>query len=435
MGKQFREWNVEQEYLFPRSVKEFVPAGHLAHFVRELVVNELDLKLILNDYVEERGYPPYDPRMMTAVLLYSYTQGLYSSRKIARACEERVDFMAVSGMNAPDFRTISKFRKRHLEALGELFIQVLKLCKEAKIVKLGHVSLDGTKVQANASKGRSKSYKTLTKEERELREEVSSWFEKAEAIDADEDELYGKDRRGDELPDWVKDKSQRLKRIKEARETLENKDKEERAAREKAEKEGRKPPSKAKKRDKPQETRKHNFTDPDSEMLKTRNGYVQGFNAQIAVDAESYVIVSSDVCSAKNDLDQLIPTLDQIEDNFGRQAAELSADAGYCSEENLKELNKRNVRGYIAIGKGVPGERKKRIEPGSLVAQMSTRLKKGATRTRYRLRKRTVEPVFGTIKSARGFRQFLLRGIDSVKAEWNLVCTAHNILKLAKARA
>ncbi|MCB0311010.1 MAG: IS1182 family transposase [Bdellovibrionales bacterium] len=434
MTKKFRDWSPEQSFLLPPSVQDFVPAEHISHFIRDLVKEELDLGVILNEYPEERGYPPYDPRMMTAILLYSYSQGIYSSRKIARACAERLDFMAVSAMNQPDYRTVSKFRKRHLSALGGLFVQVLNLCKQAGLVKLGHVALDGSKVKANASKRRSKSYSHLRAQERVLREEVSSWFTKADAVDAQEDELYGQESNGDEIPEWMGNKALRLQRIREARKSLENKDRKEREDREKAEKKGKKPPSKAKKRDKPTDSRKYNFTDPDSEMLKTRDGFIQGYNTQVAVDIESYVIVSSDVCNARNDLDQLIPTLDQIENNLGKKARELSADAGYCSEENLKELQMRKVRGYIALGSGPPGEREKRIEPHSLVYQMSQRLKRGGKRSRYRFRKMTVEPVFGVIKSARGFQQFFLRGLQEVKNEWLMVCTAHNLHKLAAAR-
>lgn len=434
MAKQFRDWSTEQSFLFPPSVKDFVPEGHISHFVRELVREELDLSEILSQYEEERGYPPYDPHMMTAVLLYSYTQGVYSSRKIARSCEERLDFMSVSAMNKPNFRTISAFRKRHLEALGGLFIQVLQLCKTAKIAQIGHVALDGSKVKANASKSKSKSYKKLRKEEQELKDIVSGWFQEADAVDEQEDEEYGEELRGDELPEWVRNAEERREKIKKARETLETRHTEESKERERAVKEGRKPPTKNKKREKPSDTRKYNFTDSDSEMLRTRNGFIQGYNTQIAVDTESYVIVSSDVCNAKNDLDQLIPTLKQIEKNFGKNPKELSADAGYCSEENLKELAQRKIRGYVALGAGNPGERNKKIAPGTLTYQMGQRLRRGGKRSRYRFRKKTVEPVFGVLKSARGFQQFLLRGIKSVKNEWLLVCTAHNIHKLASAR-
>lgn len=434
MAKKFRTYSVEQTYLFPPSVKDFVPEDHLSHFIRDLVAEELDLGEILSDYKEERGYPPYDPYMMTALLLYSYSQGIYSSRKMARNCVERLDYMAVTAMNTPDFRTISKFRKRHLEALGGLFVQVLQLCKAANLVKLGHVCLDGSKVKANASKSSSKSYGKLRKEEQALQDEVSGWLKEAEACDTREDELYGQEQSGDELPKWVSNKTERLQKIRNAREVLEKMDKQEREDREKAEKTGLKPKSKTKKRDTPKDSRKYNFTDPDSEMLKTRNGFIQGYNTQIAVDAESYVIVTSDVCNAKNDLDQLVPTLDQIENNFNEQVKELSADAGYCSEENLKALYTRGVRGYIALGSGSSGDRVKTIIPKTLTYQMSQRLKKGGKRSRYRFRKFTVEPVFGVIKSARGFNSFLLRGLNSVQNEWNLVCTAHNLHKLAAAR-
>lgn len=435
MSKNFRPWSIEQSYILPRNVKDFVPSEHISHFVRDLVREELDLSEILREYEEERGNPPYDPRMMTAVLLYGYTQGVYSSRKLARNCIERLDFMAVSGVNSPDFRTIAKFRKRHLEALGGLFVQVLQLCKAADLVNLGHISLDGSKVKASASKSKSKSYKRLKAEEQYLRDVVSDWLEKAEAIDLEEDEVHGQENQGGELPDWVSDKAKRLEKIKEARQNLEKKDKKEREARKKAEKEGRKPPSKTKKRDKPTDTRSYNFTDPDSEMLRTRDGYVQGYNTQISVDTESYVIVTSDITNSRNDLNELIPTLNQVEENFGELPKELSADAGYCSEENLRELEKRKVRGYVALGNGPPGEREKAIEPGTYTYRMSQRLKKGGWRSRYHLRKKTVEPVFGVIKSARAFQQFLLRGMNSVKNEWLLVCTAHNLHKLAAARA
>lgn len=435
MSKKFRDWPINQTFLFPPSVTDFVPESHLSHFVRELVLNDLNLDEILSSYQESRGNPPYDPRMLTSVLLYGYTQGVYSSRKLARGCLERVDFMSVSGMNKPDFRTIASFRKRHLSALGGLFVQVLELCEAADLVKLGHVALDGSKVKGNASKSRNKSYKCIKEQEKAFKEEVSKWFEQAESIDSAEDDMFGADKSGDELPDWVSDKEKRIKKLEEAKRSLEKRDKEKRESREKAEKEGRKPPSKTKKRSEPKATQKYNFTDPDSVMLRSSNGgYIQGYNAQISVDTESYVIVTSDVCNANNDLEQLIPTLEQFERNFGKQAKELSADAGYCSEENLKALESRNVRGYVALGQGLPGERKKAIKPESLAHKMSLRLRKGGRKSRYHLRKMSVEPVFGNIKSARGFQQFLLRGLENVRNEWLMVSTAHNIHKLAAAR-
>jgi transposase len=216
MAKTFREWAVDQGTLFPSNLLDLVPEGHVAHFVRNLMLEELDLGEIYASYSEERGYPPYHPAMMTALLLYGYCQGIYSSRRIARACLERVDFMAIVGTDAPDFRTVNKFRKRHLEALGGLFRQVLRLCRKAGMVRMGHVALDGTKMRANASRHKAMSYGRMKKAEAELERQVAEWFENAEAIDQYEDEQYGKDRRGDELPDWVADKQKRLEKIRQA---------------------------------------------------------------------------------------------------------------------------------------------------------------------------------------------------------------------------
>jgi len=209
MAKTFRDWDVNQSLMFPPSVRDFVPEGHLAHFVRDTVVENLDLSAILDAYTEERGFPPYDPAMMTALLLYAYCQGVYASRRIAKACEERVDFMAVTALQRPDFRTVSDFRKRHLEALKGLFVQVLQLCRSAGLVKLGHVALDGTKLRANASKHKAMSYGRMASEEKRLKEIVRGWLEKAEQLDREDDELYGPDSSGDELPAWVADREER----------------------------------------------------------------------------------------------------------------------------------------------------------------------------------------------------------------------------------
>ena len=221
MAKTFRSWDVDQIWLLPPSVQELVPLGHVAHFVRETVRESLDLSSILETYAEERGYPPYQPTMMTALLLYGYTQGIYSSRRIARSCEERVDFMAVTALQKPDFRTISEFRRRHLKALGALFVQILKLCRQSGLVKLGHVALDGTKIRANASKHKAMSYARMQKAEQELAREVEAWFKKADALDTQEDAEFGPDQRGDELPDWVVNKQQRLAKIRAAKQALE----------------------------------------------------------------------------------------------------------------------------------------------------------------------------------------------------------------------
>jgi transposase len=446
MSKRFRSWDVDQQWLLPPSIQDFVPEGHPAHFVRELVRGELDLGAILGEYEEERGQPPYDPTMMTALLLYAYTQGVYSSRRIARGCEERVDFMAVTALQRPDFRTVNDFRKRHLKTLGGLFVQVLRLCGEAGLVKLGHVALDGSKIRANASKHKGMSYRRMKKEEERLRAQVRRWFELAEAADVEEDEECGADRRGDELPDWVADKQKRLEKIREAKEALERKARERDAEAverrkgkaEKGERSRGRPPKRE--LGKPEDKEQRNFTDPDSRIMKTADGFQQCYNAQAAVDASSQVIVGQALTDSATDRRQLIPLVDAVREGTGKDPKEVSADCDYCSEANLEALEARGIRGYVATGKQQHGQpdpvEDRKTTPGTRTHAMKIRIRRGGYRSRYRLRKQTVEPVFGQIKAARGFRQFLLRGIDKVSQEWALLCTAHNLAKLmAVARA
>ncbi|MEQ9315341.1 MAG: IS1182 family transposase [Henriciella sp.] len=433
MKKTFRPWQVDQSLLLPPSVHEFVPPGHVAHFVRDLVREELDLSAILEDYDEARGQPPYDPWMMTALLLYGYAQGLYSSRRLARACEERLDFLAVTALNKPDFRTISDFRRRHLSALAALFVQVLRLCRKAGLVTLGHVALDGTKVKANASKHKAMSYARMTKAQADLSAEVSGWLEAAEAADAQEDGAFGADRRGDEMPGWVADKQKRLEKIAEAKAALEAEAKSEAEAKAKTPPKyrgGRKPKTPP---GTPKDSAQRNFTDPESRIMKSKDGFIQGYNAQAAVDAAHQVIVAHGLTANASDQGQLVALVDAIKANTGRKPREVSADTGYCSEANLEALEQRRIRGYIATGRQKHpdgGDAKKR---GPRVEAMRRRLTRAGHRSRYRLRKQLPEPVFGQIKQARGFRQFLLRSLHKVTAEWAMLCTAHYILKLANA--
>jgi transposase len=416
----------------PPSVLDWVPRGHFVHFVLSLVKDELNLKPILNKYEEERGYPPFHPAMMVGLLLYGYSQRIYSSRRIAKACEERVDFMVLTGQQQPDFRTINLFRSRHLEELKGLFGQVLKLCQKAGLVRLGHVALDGTKIRANASKHQSMSYKQMKKKEGELKAEIDRWFEQAEAIDAAEDEAYGIGHRGDELPDWVMDRQKRLEKIQQAKAELE----EEAKAAAQAPMDPARSKHEAKAKGIPKENAQKNFTDVDSHIMKGAEGFVQGYNCQAAVDADSQVIVAQQVAPNGSDMHQLKPLLQQIRSGLKRQAREVSADAGYCSEHNLKELCRRHIRGYVASRwqKDSTG-RLRGIRPpagiGPYLREMWQRLRRGHHRSRYRLRKQVVEPVFGQIKQGRGFRQFLLRGAKKVSGEWSLLCTVHNLLKLA----
>ena len=328
MGKTFRDWDIEQLMMFPPCVEDFVPQEHLAHFVRNTVCEALDLSTILECYSEERGYPPYHPTMMTAVLLYAYCQGIYPSRRIAKACRERVDFMAVTGMQMPDFRTISDFRKRHLVALGELFVQVLRLCQQAGLVKLGHVALDGTKLKANASKHKAMSYGRMKKAEAELQTIVSGWLRQAQAADAREDEEHGADQSGEELPDWVRDKQGRLEKIREARARLEAEAQAQASQKGEEKKSGS--PGRPRKNEPgtPKDSAQTNFTDPESRIMKSHNGFIQGYNAQAVVDADSQVIVAQGLTNNASDAPQLAVMVAQIKQNTGRQARELSADAG-----------------------------------------------------------------------------------------------------------
>ena len=440
MSKTFRSWDVDQGWLLPASVHEFVPAGHLAHFVRDTVREGLDLSAITGTYEEDRGQPPYHPGMMTALLLYGYARGVYASRRLAQACEERVDFMAVTGLNKPDFRTIAEFRRRHLAALSGLFVQVLKLCQSAGLVKLGHVAVDGTKLKANASRHKAMSYGRMKQSEPKLAAEVAAWLKAAEAADAADDAEFGADLRGDETPDWMADKQKRLERIRQAKAELEaeaqadpadldpdgpgpSSGMQERGRKKRAKDGG--PPDKA----------QRNFTDPDSRIQPTRDGFIAGYNGQIAVDRAHQIIVAQRLQTNPADYAGLIPLVDQAKANLGRKLKEVSGDSGFATEANLAAMAERSVRAYLAPGRRHGRDRNDAIvfKNSPRMAAMAETLKRAGHRSRYRLRKQVVEPVFGQIKQARGFRQFLLRGLDNVRAEWALICTAHNLLKLAAA--
>jgi transposase len=442
MSKRFRSWDVDQGWLLPPSVHEFVPPGHLAHFVRDTVREGLDLSAIVGTYDVDRGQPPYHPGMMVALLLYGYSRGVYSSRRLAQACEERVDVMAVTGLNRPDFRTIAEFRRRHLAALSELFVQVLRLCQAAGLVKLGHVAVDGTKLKANASRHKAMSYGRMKQAEPKLAAEVEAWLKQAEAADADEDAEHGADLRGDETPDWMADKQRRLARIRAARAQLEAE-----AARDDLDPDGPGPSSGMQERgkrkktpdDAPPDKAQRNFTDPDSRIQPTRDGFIAGYNGQIAVDAAHQIIVAQRLATNPADYGALVPLVDQARANLGRKLKEVSGDTGFATEANLADMAERKINTYLPPGRSkhgqdhAAGERHLIRKP--LMAAMAQKLKRGGRRSRYRLRKQVVEPVFGQIKQARGFRQFLLRGLDKVRAEWSLICTAHNLTKLARPRA
>ena len=448
-GRQqsFRPWRVDEVWLLPPSVQGFVPAGHPAHLVRDIVREDLDLGAILSAYTEARGFPPCHPSMMVALLLCACSQGVYSSRRIARGCGERLDFQAVTALNKPDFRTISEFRRRHLTALSGLFVQVLALCQRAGLVGLGHVAVDGTKLRANASKHKATSYERMAKAEGELAAEVKRWLDKAGEADATEDAEHGPDRRGDETPGWpdaarqsgMADKQQRLARIRAARAALEAEAKAAAEAKEAVRPDPgvkadgtpckRRGPKPARPPGTPEPTAQRNFTDPESRIMLGRDGFIQGCNGQAAVDGKHQVIVAHRLTQNASDQDGLLPLLDATAANAERLPDEVSADNGFCPEASLAGLVGRGVRGYVATGRAKHPDKGK-SSGGPLTAAMRRRLRQGGHRSRYRLRKRIVEPVFGQIKAARGFRQLLLRGVEEVTCEWALICTAHNLAKL-----
>ena len=442
MAKTFRAWDVDQGWLLPPSLHEFVPPGHMAHFVRDTVREALDLSAILDTYDEERGYPPYHPGMMVALLLYGYSRGLYSSRQLARACEERVDFMALTGLNRPDFRTVAEFRKRHLAALSDLFVQVLRLCRVAGLVQFAHVAVDGTKLKANASRHKAMSYARMKTTEPALAAEVEGWLDQARETDAAEDAAHGADRRGDETPDWMASRQRRLEAIRAAKAALEAEATNPPDPQDEGgpgassgmrwqgrplRGEGGGPPDRA----------QRNFTDPDSRILPTRDGFVQGYNGQIAVDAAHQIIVAHRLVTNSADQRALVPLVDDVRAHLGRKPREVSGDAGFASEANLAALKERRIIAYLAPGRARHGEAdatgRRRLTKMPLMSAMAAQLKRTGRRSRYRLRKQVVEPVFGQIKQARGFRQLLLRGLDQVRGEWAMICTAHNLLKLAQA--
>jgi transposase len=424
MAKTYRSYLPDQDFLLPPSPRDWLPEDHLVYFVSDLI-DQLDLSAITTGYEdEERGYPPYHPVMLTKVLVYAYCVGVFSSRRIQRRLVEDVGFRVLAAGNEPDFRTIADFRKRHLAALSGFFEQVLRLARELGAPRVGRVALDGSKVKANASKHKAMSYGRMGEKQRQLRDEVKQLLAQAEAADAAEDTEYGAERRGDELPAELQRRDSRLKRIREAKRVLEARAKDEAAAK-------GQPVESAK----PDPQTQYNFTDPESRIMKGPDGFVQAYNAQVAVD-ELQLIVGQAVTHETNDKRQLMPMIATIQEQSGHTPAQLLADAGYCSDENLKAVAKTRIDAYISTRKQKHGERPGPCPRGPLpttatrVDRMSRKLHRKVGAAVYAARKAMVEPVFGQIKQARGFRQFLLRGLEKVQAEWSLVCTTHNILKL-----
>ena len=427
--RPYREYTPDQAFLVPPSLADLIPGDDPVYFLREVITDRLDLSAFHERYRCERGQPPYHPALMVGLFFYGAMQRIYSSRRLAKACLRDVGFMVLTGRATPDYHTIGEFRQRFTEELVGLFAQVLRLCQEAGLVRLGHISLDGTKVRANASKHKAMSYgRMLTKEEM-LEAELRRWLEEGMRQDAEEDEEYGPDDDGWSMPKEAKVVRGKLEKIKAGKARLEAMFREKAVAKGEDPEEARVP-----------ERAQTNFTDPESRIMKTPEGFQQCYNAQAAVDAESQVVVACDVTHQSPDVQQLRPMLEAVQVLNGRYPEELTADAGYASEANFAALAEANVHAVIALRRYHHDEPPD-ADPAAARStnrwphrnEMRRRLLTAEGKDLYKKRKQTVEPVFGQIKGARGFRQFLRRGQAAVRAEWALLCTVHNLLKLQQA--
>ena len=479
--KRYREWSPRQSFLLPPSPLDWLESDHLAYFILDLV-DELDLSAIETAIQSKdgRGTRPYSPRMMTALLLYGYSVGVYSSRKIERATREHVAFRVLSGGAHPFFTTIHEFRTVHAEALSSLFDQVLELCQKAGLVQLTHVAVDGTKVQASASKHKAMSYARMVEEETAIQKQVREWFRRADEEDAREDAEYGVGKREHDLPQELRRREDRLRLIRQWKKELEEEARASRAAElqnqaerareraktEKRQKVRRANHSRAKRCDEqaqelssvsrenfltltglpkhrirarpdgtPHPKAQWNFVDSESRIMEHGGTFLQGYNCQLAVDSQHQIIVAQAVTNQCPDNGNLLPVLEQVEANCGKPPAVVTADAGYWSPEVPSACEARGTEVYIA-----PDRKRSRSDPGSLdesggeeKVAMRKKLQTDAGREIYARRKAIVEPVNGQIKEARGFRRFSARGLAKVAHQWTLVSTAHNLLKLFAA--
>lgn len=456
MGQHYKAYDPSQAFLLPPSPRDWLPAGDLAYFMIDLV-ETLDLSEIHRHYeiAEEgeskgkrrkaaSGQPGYHPKMMVSLLLYAYCNGTPSSRRIAKLCERDAGYRVVTGSQQPNFRTISEFRRIHLKALSGLFVQILRVARRAGLVKLGHVALDGTKIKANASKHKAMSYARMQEKEAEYARQIEALLTRAEEVDRAEDGLYGKNRRGDELPKELQFREKRLKRIREAKQALEAE------ALETARAEGRVDENDnpiAPKRGKPSRTppgtpkprAQRNFTDPQSRIMKMGDGsFDQAYNCQAAVDSEAQIIVACKATNASNDKEQVEPMTEQIKGNLNAKPKKMTADSGYYSERNVKYLRVQEIDDYVCPDRLKHGDERPpvrgRIPKGlSFIDRIRRKLLTKKGRITYALRKGIAEPVFGQIKQGRGLRQFLLRGVVKVDGEWSLWCMTHNVLKVWSA--
>ena len=456
MSKRFRTCSLDQPFLLPPSLQDWLPENHLARFVVD-VVRQLDLSEIYDHYERKdgRGLAAYHPEMLTRLLLYGYAIGASSSRRIEQATYDDVAFRYLAADQHPDHDTIASFRQQHLESLGKLFVQALRLCQRAGLVKLGHVAIDGTKLEANASSHKSMSYSQLSEQEQYWKQKVDELLQRAGEVDTEEDRRWGTGQPADALPEELRHAQSRLKRLEEAKRELEQE------ARQKLEQTQREWTSRGKqgrprKGEEPRRSAKEyrkqrkryyrarsnaacpkraqNLTDPDSRRMHDngRDCIVQGYNAQLAVDAEAQVIVVTEVTQEVLDRGQLLAMMESTVHNAGGHPEVVTADAGYWDTETVQKAIHTGAQVLVSPDGSAAwkASRPKQMVNNPLAQRMRAELATEAGRAIYRLRQAIVEPVIAYIKDVRGFRRFALRTLCRVRAEWRIICMTHNLLKL-----
>jgi transposase len=435
MGQVFHAYEPDQSLMFPPSLDDWLPEGHLARYVSD-TVDELDLACLYEKYEKRedgRGQLAYHPRMMLKLLFYSYCEGIFSSRKIAKGIESQISLRFLAAGNLPSHRTIARFRLETLEHFESLFVEVVQIAIRAGLVKMGTLAIDGTKIKANASKHKAMSYGRMKEEEKRLGGEIRRITKIAKGIDEAEDAEFGPDFRGDELPAELQRRKDRLRVIREAKQRLEAEQaaEDEEQGRGKLREETGRGPKLKRPNGVPEDKKQANFTDPDSRIMGDRKkGFQQGYNAQTAVDGENQIVVAAAVTSCAADSGQLVPMTKAAVANTEKDAKRVLADAGYKSEENFLAMEELGVEAHVALGRG---ERQpaKAASAGPATARMQRRRETKTSRAIYKRRKCIVEPPFGWIKSVMGFRSFSMRGLEKVQAEWNLVCLTLNLKRMA----
>lgn len=450
MSYNFKECNRDQLFLLPPDIREWIKDDHLVWFIED-TIKQMDIAGFYRSYREDgKGGSAFEPSMMLHLFLYAYCLGERSSRRIERLCEHDIAFRVITSNGKPDHATIARFRKQHLDKLEKLFVEVLKLCQKAKMVKLGVVALDGTKIVGNASLAANKTASGLEAE-------VKKMFQEAETVDAAEDALFGADRRGDELPEELKDRHSRIARLKECKQRLDEEAAQAKDAQQaKIEKRTQEEEAGQKKRgrklrpaeDVVDKESKANVTDPDSRIMKTRSGFVQGYNAQ-AIATEEQIIIAADVTQEENDVNQVRPMINKAQAtlkdaSISEKIKAAALDAGYFSEANITAMTPEDPELYIATKKD--WKQRKELSASEVLSdpipeglnakeRMEYKLKTETGKKIYAKRKTIIEPIFGQVKDGRRIRTFLMRGIDAAKGEWNLICATHNLLKLFRRNA